>query len=229
MGFLDSILKSAVKRVVNEVVDEAKEKVFGDNQPATTPVNSTPVNTAPPVKRTVVVNKPDLSGEIHEDIFYSLGKDAEVKLSFELPPNFFVGDCGAAEIPVYLQMNDYGNDVYDPSVFTSTPFIAIGDDELQEDDMRGVSNLIESDVVGHPVLKKKYEYKLHEERTAHSAEMNYDCILYKFYLDESEEGKYEYTMLTLRVPSHCGRDTYEYAVKALELVAATLKIEPYEE
>lgn len=229
MGFFDSLLKSTVKKVANEMINEAKDIIFNDdNKPSSTATTTTSAsnadNTAPQFMGTTEINRPDISGEIHKEELYSISKDGEVEVSFEMSVNFFLSDCGAAEIPIYLVMSDYGNDVFDDSIYDSMPAIAIGQDELPNGRFRGATNVLEYDVVGHSLIEKKYVYKFRSEKFRDIPERNYHCIMYKFYFDEAEKQQGNYTMLLLRVPTHCGQDTREYAEKALDLIAYTLKI-----
>lgn len=217
MGLLNSIFNSAIRRTVNDVVDKAVDRAFD----GLTGSNGTQPQNAAPQQTESKIIKPELSGERVEHTMFPFNGD-EMNLSFEKAGKLYEANSGAAEIPVYYVIADSEDEAYADDLYRGLPQVYIGNDELQQGSslMKTVKNLVVTDVVNHPIIKKKYEY----DHNSSFSGMEH-CIAYKFYLCKGDEENNQYTVLTLTVPKTCGADTASYSVQALNLIASTLAFE----
>lgn len=214
MGLFNSLINSAIRRTVNDVVDKAVDQAFNNVNAENSNAQTQP-SQQPTTSRIV---KPNLSSKRVEHFYFPHNGD-EMNFYYNIPEKLYESDCGAAEIPIYYIIANSEDDAFADDLHKGLPEIYFGDDELRQGSnlMRSLNNMVETDVVDQPIIKKKYEYDFNSSLSGAT-----HCIAYKFFACEGDENKNDYTVLTLSIPKSCDAQITSYAIQALNLIASTL-------
>lgn len=214
MGFFDSIARKALNKAVGNVVDQAIDSVFGNNE-------NQPQQTPQPTTSRII--RPDLNGTAVQDTLLSRWEGEEYGFKYEKSDKMYISSSGALEVPIYYIVADSEEEAYEDDLCTNLPEIYIGDDEIADTNSRmlkDAQNIVVTDVVEHGIIKKKYEF---DRKSDIEGQCHY--IAYKFFVDKNDEAKGAYTVITLRLPSVCSQEKKIYAVQSLNLLACTMVIE----
>lgn len=214
MGFFDSIARKALSKAVGDVVDQAIDSVFGNNE------NQSQQMAQPTTSQ---IFKPDMNGTVVNQDIYSRGDWKQYCLKFEKTDKMFESSSGAAEVPIYYIVADSEEEAYMDDLCVNLPEIYIGDDELETSGsamLRKATNIIVTDVIDHGCIKKKYEFDRNSD-----IEGQCHYIAYKFFVDKDDEAKGMYTVITLKLPAVCSQDKKICAIQSLNLLAYTMVIE----
>lgn len=215
MGLLDSIARRAINKAVGNVVDQAIDSVFDRN-------TNQPHQAEQPTTSRII--KPSLTGTVVVESIISRSDYEEYNLKFEKTHKMYEKSSGALEIPIYYVIADNEDKAYEDELALNLPEIYIGDDELESfnsNTLKNATNVVVTDVVEHELIKKKYEF----DRKSGLDGTQCHYISYKFFVNNSDEVKGIYTVLTLKIPKTCNQETTMYAIQSLNLLASTIKIE----
>lgn len=229
MGFLDSLFRSAVNKVVDKAVDGISESIKGSNT-STSQINnasqSQNVNTQP-----IQIMRPDISGEQVKEFFTFTtdnitGKDVEHFYYLEKTNFLYKATSSALEIHTLYYVVDSEEELYkaDDELDSDAPYITFGINQGLE---KGAINIVRNQVVNHPYIYEKIQYDRNANKfessglgTIHYAARHY--IIYNFYPFSDKSSK---NSLVLSFKQNCPTENRIRAIKAFELIAATLRIE----
>lgn len=214
MGFLDSLIKSTIRKTVNDVVGKAVDQAFD----SVSKPNSTVAQSYTPTQPQVcTITKPNLSGKIEETDCFYCGEEVDSIFTYELPEKLYCYDSHALEIPIAYMVahseDDYTNNSDD--LYGKLPLIYFCDDGEFDNNLKQCKNVVCQKVEGHTLIEAKYEY--YNPRADNSHE-----IAYKFYTSQEEKDRNIPIILAITYSSRVDKDLLPYAIQAFELIASTL-------
>ncbi len=232
MGFLDSLFRSTVNKVVDKAVDDIAESIKGSSNANTSTSQTNNANQDYIANnQTIQIMRPDISGEQVKAYFTFTtdeitGKDTDHFYCFEKTNFLYEATSGAAEIDAIYYVVDSKDELFeeDEKTDSDAPYITFGVREFIEKD---AINVVKNQVVNHPYIYEKIQC----DRAAHkfvykdSETINYDArhyIIYNFYpfSDKSMNNS-----LVLSFKQNCPTENRIRAIKAFELIASTIRIE----
>lgn len=208
MGLLDSIARRAINKAVGNVVDQALDSVFDRN-------TSQPQQAEQPTTSRII--KPNLTGTVVNRSIFSMSDDEEYNLKFEKTDKMYESSSGALEVPIYYVIADNEQKAYEDELALNLPEIYIGYDDIARPNsamLRNATNLVVTDVLDHGLIKKKYEF----DRKSELNGVQEHYISYKFFVNNSDEVKEIYTVLTLKIPKTSSQETAMYAIQSFNLM-----------
>lgn len=215
MGFLDSLIKSTIRKTVNDVVGKAVDQAFDSvsnlNAPTTAQSNT------PTQPQICTITKPSISGKIEETDCFYCGEEVNPIFTYELPEKLYRYESHAGEIPIaYMVANsedDYINNCDD--LYGKLPLIYFCDDGEFDNNLKQYKNVIYKKVEGHTLIESKYEYDNPKADNAHE-------IAYKFFTSQSEKSRNIPVILAIAYSNSVDKELLSYAMQAFELIASTL-------
>lgn len=209
MGLLDSIFKTTVKKIVNEVLDTAVDSVLNSD--------SKPSEPQQPVR----IVRPNIAGEPAAKGFYTYQDDKERNYFFEKADGLYETNPGAAEIDVAYYCANSEEEAYEDDL-KKTPMLYIGLDEVSPNSRRinRAVNVRRTPVAGNAYITEKVSFDEHSELFGAR-----HCICYRFYPVPDLRGADSTRELVVDFPANCDAQLKSKAVEAFELIAATLKID----
>lgn len=222
MGFFDSLLKSTLHRVVNDVVDNAVESAFNNGK---TDANNQP-SSQQNAEQSIQIMHPDISGQPTKK-FCFFGEDAPDYSEgsmvrhyiFEKASYLYETDPGAAEVDFCYYCAD-SEEQAEQGYELGLPYICI---ELSESSnfLKFAHNIVKNQVVNHPYIYEKIQC---DGKSSYTGETHY--IIYRLFpVPNAERTKVNSRDLVLSFKQNCPTETRIKAIKALELIASTMKVD----
>lgn len=215
MGFLDSLIKSTIRKTVNDVVGKAVDQAFDSVSNLNT--TTTAQSNAPTQPQVCTISKPNITGKVEEvDCFYC-GEEVNPIFTYELPEKLYRYESHTGEIPIaYMVANsedDYINNCDD--LYGKLPLIYFCDDGELDNNLKKCKNVITKKVEGHAFIEAKYEY---DDPTADNAHE----IAYKLFTSQKEKNRNIPVKLAITYSNRVDKTLLPYAMQAFELIASTL-------
>lgn len=235
MGFLDSLFKTAVNKVVDKAFDKAadgiSESIKDSNANTNTNQNNNISQSYTANNQLIQIIHPDISGEQVKTYFTFTtdeitGQDIDHFYCFEKTNFLYEATSGAAEIDTMYYVVDSKDELYneDDKLDSDAPYITFGTKECIEKD---AVNVVKNQVVNNPYIYEKiqcdkaaHKFVSKEFGTTNYAARHY--IIYNFYpfADKSLNNS-----LVLSFKQDCPTENRIRAIKAFELIASTLRVE----
>lgn len=232
MGFFDSLFNSAVRRAVNDVVDKAIDNAFNNAENNNSSANQQQPQQQGSAQQPIQIIRADISGaETMHPCFYP--DDPEVPVEggvqrvyiFEKADFMYIGDSGAGEIDFIYYCASSEDEAYENDG-EGLPCLYIGLDEFGSDShfiKINKINALRTPVINHPRIVEKVEFDYTSTFGGKTDSSHYVC--YRFYPVPEDRRDESCRELVLQFPTNCDIELRKKAIKAFELMAATLNVD----